>query len=188
MNSKRFASILLTLSFVMIISGGVSSFLMGLKADQLETQKRIGIVNNEFETLSTNTTIFESVRDELYNKVLSEIYYDTMNKDDKKVKEKLSNFENLVDELEKTTFKLDGLCKNVYYPDMETNTKCSNYKSIYEQVNNYFVGDIAVYNKNIDKYNEYQKSKSSDLKLEHYKTRRDYIDYNADGKFDGKEG
>ena len=188
MNGKKIAHLLMTLSFVMIIAGGVSSFVLGLKADRLETQKRIDIVNNEFEVLSTNTSIFESVRDELYNKVLSNVYFDTMYKDDEKVKEKLSNFENLVDELEKTTVTLDNLCKNVYYPDIETNTKCNNYKSIYEQVNNYFISDIAVYNKNIDKYNDYQKSKNSDSKLEKYKIRRDYIDYNNDGKYDGKEG
>ena len=188
MNGKKIAYMLMTLSFVMIISGGVSSFVLGLKADRIETQKRINTVNNEFETLSTNTTIFENVRDELYNKTLSNVYYDTMDKDDEKVKEKLSNFENLVDELKKTTVSLDKLCNNVYYPDMETNTKCNNYKSIYEQVNNYFVSDIAVYNKNIDKYNDYQKSKNSDKKLDHYKIKRNYIDYNNDGKYDGREG
>ena len=188
MNAKKIAHLLMTLSFVLIMAGGVSSFVLGLKADKLETQKRIDVVNNEFEVLSTNTTIFENLRDELYNKVLSNVYFDTMYKDDKTVKEKLSNYENLVDELEKTTIKLDNLCKNVYYPDMEANTKCSNYKSIYEQVNNYFIGDIEVYNKNVLKYNEDQESKKSNLIIEEYKTRRDYIDYNGDHKYDGKEG
>ena len=187
MNGKRIAHILMTLSFIMIMSGGVSSFVMGLKADKLETQKRIDVVNNEFEVLSTNTTIFENVRDELYTKVLSNVYYDTFYNDDEKVKEKLSNYENLVDELEKTVFKLDSLCKDVYYPDMETNTKCSNYKSIYEQVNNYFISDIAVYNKNVNKYNKDQESKNSNLIIKPYKTKRDYIDYNGDKKYDGKE-
>ena len=187
MNSKRIAHVLMTLSFIMIISGGVSSFLLGLKADRLETQKRIGVVKNEFETLSTNTSAFEALRDELYTKVLSDVYYDTMNKDDIKVKEKLSNYENLVDELEKTTFTLDNLCSNVYYPDMETNTKCNNYKSIYEQVNNYFISDIEVYNKNVEKYNKYQESKKSKTSIDPYATHRDYIDYNGDKKYDGKE-
>ena len=66
MNGKKIAHLLMTLSFVMIIAGGVSSFVLGLKEDRLETQKRIDIVNNEFEVLSTNTSIFESVRDEVY--------------------------------------------------------------------------------------------------------------------------
>ena len=49
MNSKKIAYVLMTLSFIMIISGGVSSFVLGLKADRIETQKRINTVNNEFE-------------------------------------------------------------------------------------------------------------------------------------------
>ena len=187
MKGKKIAHILMTISFVMIMAGGVSSFVLGLKADKLETQKRISVVNNEFEVLSTNTTIFENLRDELYTKVLSNVYFDTMYKDDKTVKEKLSNYENLVDELEKTTVQLDNLCKNVYYPDMETNTKCGNYKSIYEQVNNYFISDIEVYNKNVEKYNKDQESKKSKLLIDDYTTRRDYIDYNGDKKYDGKE-
>ena len=187
MNIRKIALGLMTLSFIMIISGGVSSFVLGLKKDHEETQKRIIIVNDEFEVLSTNTSVFEEVRDELYNKVLGNIYYDTMHKEDKNIKEKLSNYENLVDEMEKNVSKLDKLCDKVYYPDIETNTKCSNYKSIFEQVNNYFVGDIRLYNKNVKKYNEYQNSKNSNLLISKYIIKRDYIDYNGDNKFDGKE-
>ncbi|MBR2679104.1 MAG: hypothetical protein IKE63_06770 [Bacilli bacterium] len=188
LDTIKIAHILMTISFVMIISGGVSSFVLGLKADKLETQKRINVVNDEFEILSANTSVFETVRDELYSDTLSNVYYDTLYSDDKKIKEKLSNYENLVDELQKTTVKLDKLCKDVYYPDIEANTKCSNYKSIYEQVNNYFISDINLYNKNIDKYNEYQKNNNFNLKIEKYKLRKQYIDYDGDKKYDGKEG
>ena len=39
MNSKKIAYFLMTLSFVMIISGGVSSFVINLKTDKEETYK-----------------------------------------------------------------------------------------------------------------------------------------------------
>lgn len=187
MNSRKIALGLMTLSFVMIMSGGVSSFVLGLKKDHEETQKRIVTVNNEFEVLSTNTSIFEELRDDLYNKALGNVYYDTMHKEDKNIKERLSNYENLVDEMEKTVSKLDELCDKVYYPDIETNTKCNNYKSIFEQVNNYFVSDIKLYNKNVKKYNKYQKDKNSNLLISKYIIKRNYIDFNGDNKFDGKE-
>ena len=187
MNYKKIAYCLMTISFVMIISGGVSSFLIGLKADKEETYKRISVVNHEFEVFNTNTTAFETFRDELYNSVLSSVYFDTMYKEDEVIKNKLSNYENLVDELDKNVKKLDGLCDNVYYPESDTNTKCSNYKSIYEQVINYFVTDIKLYNKNVNKYNKYQNSKNTKLSIQKYSTKRIYIDYNNDGKFDGKE-
>ena len=187
MNSRKIVLTMMTLSFVLIISGGVSSFVLGLKKDKEEILKRINEVNDEFEVFSTNTSVFEGYRDDLYNLVLSNVYYDTMYDEDKNVKNKLSNYENLVDELTKNTKKLDGLCNDVYYPDSKVNTKCNNYKSIYEQVVNYFISDINVYNENVKKYNEYQKNNNSDLRVDKYKTTKKYIDYNNDNEYDGKE-
>ena len=184
---KKIALYMMTLSFILIISGGVSSFVLGLKEDKEEIYNRINDVNDEFEVFSTNTSVFENFRDELYNVVLSNVYYDTMYDEDKNVKNKLSNYENLVDELTKNTKKLDNLCNDVYYPDSKVNTKCNNYKSIYEQVVNYFISDINVYNENVKKYNEYQKNNNSNLRVDKYKTSKKYIDYNNDNEYDGKE-
>lgn len=187
MNYKKIALGMMTLSFILIISGGVSSFVLGLKKDKDEIYNRINDVNDEFEIFSTNTSVFESTRDKLYNVVLSNVYYDTMYDEDKSVKNTISNYEHLVDELTKNTKKLDKLCNDVYYPDSKVNTKCNNYKSIYEQVVNYFISDINVYNDNVNKYNEYQKSNNSDLRVDKYKTNKKYIDYNNDKSYDGKE-
>lgn len=187
MNYRKLAVMMMTISFVLIISGGVSSFVIGLKKDREETYNRMYKVDDEFEVFSTNTSVFESTRDELYNVVLSNVYYDTMYQEDKDVKNKLSNYENLVDELTKNTNNLDKLCNNMYYSKKETNVKCVNYKSIYEQVVNYFVNDIKVYNDNVDKYNKYQEENNSALKISKYRTNKKYIDYNGDKKFDGKE-
>ena len=187
MNPKKFAYFLMTLSFIMIISGGVSSFVKGLKEDHTATYNRLQVVNDEFEVFSANTSIFENYRDELYNVVLTNVYYDTMFETDTDVKMKLVNYEKLVDQISDNTYKLNALCDNVYFPSGEGNSKCVNYKSIYEQVINYFVGDIKLYNKNVLKYNEYQKSIKSSLTIREYKTNKKYIDYNEDGNYDGKE-
>ena len=187
MNSKKIAYILITFSFIFIISGGVSTFLIGLKDDREATLRRIDEVKDEFELFSTNTSVFESYRDELYNNVFTNIYYETMHLSDVDVKNKLSNYENLVDELTKNTDNMNKLCDDMYYPDSDINNKCNNYKSIYEQVVNYFVSDIATYNKHIDNYNQFQTSISSGLKLDYYATKKQYIDYNKDKKYDGKE-
>lgn len=187
MKNRKIAYILMTISFVMIIAGGMSTFIINLKADRDETYRRMDDVSDVFENFSANTSVFESFRDELYNDVLSHVYYETMHSTDAVVKNRLSNYENLVDELEKNIVKLDKLCDDVYYPSSDVNNKCYNYKSIYEQVVNYFVSDIKVYNDNIDKYNNYQKGLNSNLRLEKYNTQKKYIDYNGDKKFDGKE-
>ena len=187
MKYRRIAKYMMTLSFVLIISGGVSSFVLGLQRDREQTYNRVNDVNDTFEIFSANTTAFEEARDELYNVVLSNVFYDTMYEDDKSVKNKLSNYEHLADELSKNANEMDKLCNNMYYIDSSATIKCNNYKSIYEQVINYFVSDIKVYNDNVNKYNKYQEDNNSNLRIDKYKTDKGYIDYNKDKKFDGKE-
>lgn len=187
MNIKKIAYGILCIGLVLLISGCFSSFLISLQNDKSEVLRRMDDVGSEFEAFSTNTSIFEDVRDELYNEVLGNVYYDTMFTTDEAVKNKLSNYENLVDELSKSTKVLDKLCTDVYYPNSEVNNKCSNYKSIYEQIVNYFVTDIEVYNDNVRKYNDYQRSISSKISVKKYNTDKKYIDYNGDNVFDGKE-
>lgn len=187
MDSKKISYILMTFSFILIVSGSVSSFVAGLKKDQAETYRRVHVVNDEFEVFSTNTTVFEEYRDTLYKDYLSDFYFDTMYQNDSKLKNRLSNYENIVDEIAKNTKELKSLCKNVYYPDSEANSKCLNYKNIYEQVVNYFVSDIKLYNGYVVKYNEYAKDKEQFLSIQKYSTKKDFIDYNGDKKYDGKE-
>ena len=91
---KKIAMAMMTLSFILIISGGVSSFVLGLQRDKEEIYNRINDVNDEFEVFSTNTSVFENFRDELYNVVLSNVYYDTMYDEDKLVYNKFYNYEN----------------------------------------------------------------------------------------------
>ena len=71
MNPKKLAYTLMTLSFVLLISGGVSSFVNALRSDRAEIFKRVNEVEDAFEVFSTNTTAFENVRDELYSKVFT---------------------------------------------------------------------------------------------------------------------
>ena len=186
MKGKKWAFILLAISLVLVISGGVASFLVSLKEDREIMLQRMVVVNDQFDDFSTSTTSFESYRDELYNNVLGILYYDTLGGNDANIKNVLSNYEAMVDEMKKKAESLDDLCADVYYPDSSVNSKCNNYKAIYEQVVNFFVGDINLYNKNIDSYNNYMASNGSDSWLEYNKTTKKYIDYNNDDVFDGK--
>ncbi|MBQ6135730.1 MAG: hypothetical protein IJI60_05410 [Bacilli bacterium] len=187
MNLRKLAYTIMTLSFILIVSGSVASFVSGLKKDRQETYKRMNDVNNTFEVFSTNVTIFESTREELYN-TFTGLYYDTMYQQNKEVTNQLSNFEQLVDELTKSTQELNRLCgNNIYYPEDVANSRCSNYKNIYEQVVNYFVSDINFYNNKVEKYNEYQSSMGTLLRIKKYTTDKKFIDYNEDNQYDGKE-
>lgn len=186
-DTKKLPFILMAISFVMIVSGCVSSFVFNLRSDQQKVRSKMIEVSDSFEDFSTNTSLFEEMRDELYTNVLKSVYYDSLFQDDKLIKNKLSNYENMVDELGKQAKLLDKMCEDVYYPESSVNNKCNNYKTIYEQVVNYFVGDIILYNNNIKSYNNYQATNGSNLLLNEYKTTKKYIDYNNDKEYEGKE-
>ncbi len=183
MNIRKLAFVVLTLGLVLIVSGSFSLFLQGLREDKQQILNRIDDVGDEFEVFSANTSIFEEYRESLYEEILEGVVCDSLKDNAKKVNNKLSNYENLVDELDSNVLKLNKLCDDVYYPDSNTNNKCSNYKVIYEQVVNYFVSDIANYNKNVKQCNK----SITDNKISIYKTNKKYIDYNNDKKYDGKD-
>lgn len=187
MNTRKIAYFIMTFSFILIVSGSVSTFVINLREDQNATRQRMVVVSDKFEDFSANTSVFESFREDLYAGVFDNVYFDNLYSNDANIKSKLSNYENLVDELGKNTDSLNELCNNMYYPDVTINSKCNNYKIIYEQVVNYFITDINNYNNNIKKYNEYQMSINSAMTLSLYRTNKEYIDYNGDKKFDGRE-
>lgn len=184
---KNFPIYLLCLGLLLIFSGCVSIFIINLRADQANVLKRMDDVTGDFEEFSTSVSIYEEERDKLYSEVLNNLYYDNMFFTDVAVKERLSKYESLVKEIDKKRMALDSLCNDVYYPDSNVNSKCSNYKSIYEQVINYFMTDINFYNKSVDDYNSYTKNLGSTNTVSKYDTGFKFIDYNGDGKKDGCE-
>ena len=185
--ASKVGVLLLTISLVMIISGTVSSFVVSLKEDQEKTQARMVVVSDSFDEFNASVTAFETTRDTLYTESLGNLYYDSLVATDTVLKEKLSNYESIVDDVVKHVEVMDDLCKDVYYPDSTINSKCSNYKIIYEQVANYFMDDIKLYNNTIKTFNEQQVAAGTTLALNEYKTEKDYVDYNNDGEFEGKE-
>ena len=64
MNIRKIAYGLLVLSLVLIISGSFSSFLIGLRKDKENTLNLMKVVDDEFETFSANTSVFESFRED----------------------------------------------------------------------------------------------------------------------------
>lgn len=187
-NSKRkIAVVMIFVSIFMIISGMVSSLIIGLQEDKRLTKMRMDEVNLEYEDYSTIVSLFEEERDSMYEKVFNNITFDTMYANNKYITNKISNYEAMVDEIYKNTNKLDDLCDDMYYPDSSVNSICINYKTIYEQVNNYFIVDINSYNVNVEKYNEYIKGVDPNLTLKKYETKKKFIDFDHDGEIIGND-
>ena len=184
---KRLASYAVVAGFVLITSGVFSAYLLGLKSDREEVLARMGDVSAEYEKFNTNVSLYGDYREDLHESIFENLFFETMYTSDKLVKDELAKYEGMVDEMTLSVNVLDDLCKNIYYPKSEVNNMCNNYKTMYEQVVNYFVYDINDYNANVDKYNEYEKANNLIFTINRYETSKKYIDYNGDNKFAGKE-
>ena len=185
--NRKISFIMILVSIFMIISGSLSSLIIGLKEDKKMTNMRMEEVNLEYEDYSTMVSLFEEERDSMYGNVFNNLTYDNLFANNKYLSNKISNYEAMVDEIHKSIRKLDDLCNDMYYPDSSVNSICNNYKIIYEQVNNYFVLDVKEYNENVNKYNEYIKGIDPNLVIKKYETEKKLIDFDNDGEIVGKD-
>lgn len=187
MNKKKVIVIIGVI--VLLILGGVVFFIISFRQDKKATLKMMEEVNKEYDTFLKASNDFNIMRDTLYTDVFSDIYYDTLRENIDFYHQKLKEYETLVDSTTKAINKLDENCDGVYYPEAEANTKCMNFKEIYEQVVNCFVYDVNQINDNIEKYNEIQKEAgNNDGILKLYEHNKKFIDYNKDKEYLGKDG
>ena len=187
MLSRKLAYFLFTLGLILIIAGSFSSFLNGLKSDREMVMRRMDDVSGAYEAFNTNVSFFGDYREDFHDSILENLYYETMYNSDTLVKNEFVKYEKMVDEITENVKELEPLCRDVYYPNGSINSMCMNYPSIYEQVMNYFLIDVEEYNEIVKQYNAYQNSINSNYYVKEYSTTKNYIDYNGDQVFEGKE-
>lgn len=187
MKKKNFAFFLLAFGTAMVISGCVSLFVVSLKADRELTRERMIVVKDTFKDFSNSVASFDLERDALYKEGLDNLVFDTLIVDDIVLKNKLSNYEKIADEIISQGKTMDSLCLDVYYPESDVNAHCNDYKKVYERVINNFLDDITLYNKTLTAFNDLQKSFGSTYSIELYKTKKKYVDLDNDGIYEGKE-
>ena len=90
---RKIAYSMMTISFVFIMAGSVYTFILGLKQDKNEVAYRFSEVQNVFESFSTNTSLFESYREKIFDGILSNTYYDAFYRQDSVIKNNLLNYD-----------------------------------------------------------------------------------------------
>ena len=185
--NKKTSLILFVIGLILLSSGLVSSFVVGFREDKAATQLRMVNVEDVYETFQGQMDTFNDIRNHLYLTVFEDVYYDTLYTNDLELKKSFEQYEGVVDQLSNTADQLMELCSDVYFSEKAVNTMCKGYPEVYEQVINAFVSDVFLYNDNIEQYNQYQTDAGSSLSIEKYVTDKDYIDYNGDKEYSGKE-
>lgn len=185
--SKTKVLIIILITLFVIFCLLICFFIIDLKKDKKQTREQMSKVIDSYEIFSTEIDDFNDARNQLYLDVFENTYYVTLSNNDTKFKEMFTNYEKIVDRVVNGALRLEKYCKNVYYTDSKVNTKCKEYGEVYEQVINAFVSDVKLYNENITNYNKYQAEKGGTLFLNSYVTKKKYLDYNGDKKYQGKE-
>lgn len=184
----RKIKILFSLSAFCIILGLVLNFTTSFKQDKQEVAKRMKVINSTYELFKENTTEFSNTRDNLYDNVFSELYFETLNITIPNCLEELQKYENVLNQVETEAKRLQKNCQDIYFPSSDVNTKCKTSLEKYEEMVNYFVNDITQVNQNIEEYNKYnQENQTGIAPVQKYNTTKKYIDFNKDSEYTGKE-
>ena len=174
--------IIIICSIVLIIGILITWFIISINNDKKKTLKRMDNIVSQYDKFKESVLEFNDNREKIYNEMFNDLYLDTIKSNYGVWISKLSEYEKFVDKVNKESFDLKKQCKNVYYPNQEINNKCRAFIIAYEEVNNYFVSDVDLFNRNIDSYNNEEESS-----LDKYKTKKIYIDFDGDKKYRGKE-
>ncbi len=185
---NKHLGIIIFLGFMLIVIGIISYVVINYSNDQAEVKKRMEVVINSYDTFKAHVDDFNNIRDQIYNEVMKDMYYQTLGDNDLYYKELFESYSDSLEGIDGDYKEIKNYCINVLYPDASVNNKCEAIIIGYEEVVNIYVSNVKSYNKNISSYNKWlSDNNSSDSKLEKIKLDRDYLDVNGDREYKGKE-
>ena len=186
-NSKKIG-IMIFIGFLLIVIGIVSYVVINYNDDQAEVRKRMEVVRDSYETFKTDVESFNSIRDNIYDNVMKDMYYQTLKDNDTSFKELYKSYKESLEKIDQDYDGVKDKCINVLHPEADANNKCEAIISSYEEVVNTYISDVKSYNSLITSYNKWlNDTNSSDVKLEEIKLDRDYLDINGDREYNGKK-
>lgn len=173
---------------LLLTIGLITNFTMNLRLDKEEVKKRMDVVNDTYEQFRQEAKTLNTTRDSLYENEFSNLYFETLNSTINPCLLKLQTYEQELDKVTILAEKLEKSCENIYFPEKEANTKCQVFATSYEEMMNYFINDIKQVNNYIEEYNTYNEENQTGVApISKYNTTKQYIDFNKDKEYIGKE-
>ena len=186
---KNHVGLILALAFILIVVGIILYLVLTYQDNQNEVKKRMETVTSLYTDFKEHVDAFNDKRNEVYQTVMQDMYYQTLQEKDAEFKALYTSYEETIDVINDDYDQLRDKCINVLYPDVSVNNKCEAIVAGYEEVVNTYISDVNSYNALIDSYNEWlnDNNSSSDTKLEKIKLDRDYLDINGDREYNGRK-
>ena len=185
--NNKHLGIIIFIGFLLIIIGIISYVVINYNSDQAEVKKRMDEVRESYKVFKTDVDAFNSIRDNIYNEVMQDMYYQMLKDNDARYKELYQSYSDSLEKIDKDYDGVKDKCINVLHPEADVNNKCEAIVSSYEEVVNIYVSDVNSYNSLIDSYNKWlSDNNSTDTKLDKIKLDRDYLDINGDREYNGR--
>ena len=174
--------IIIGLTIILITTIGVTVFVVDLQKDTENTKKVMQEINDYYHKYETDIDNYNLTRDTLTKK-LSSFYNEAFKSDYQNIISIIQDYDEIMNDTVKNVEIINANCANHIFSDSKINTICKSYQESYEQMTNIFLNDIDDFNKLVESYN-----KDAEEKLEKYNSKyiKEYIDYNKDGKYEGK--
>ncbi|MDD6879292.1 MAG: hypothetical protein PUD59_03565 [bacterium] len=178
--------ICVVLLVVLIMTGlifGVKSLLESYKKDKQETNKIMTSIVNEYEKFEDKIEDYNKNLTELVTLLNESNYYDKLLKNYDRINSLLNSTTEQIEQI--SSFKVLNKSCGKRYVNGKADRACSSYSQTYEKCINIYVDVVKLYNTTVSKIKEYSADSSFELKeFDGYIT--EYIDYNSDGNFSGK--
>ena len=185
--NNKHLGIIIFIGFLLIIIGIISYVVINYNSDQAEVKKRMDEVRESYKVFKTDVDDVNSIRDDIYNEVMQDMYYQMLKDNDARYKELYQSYSDSLEKIDKDYDGVKDKCINVLHPEADVNNKCEAIVSSYEEVVNIYVSDVNSYNSLIDSYNKWlSDNNSTDTKLDKIKLDRDYLDINGDREYNGR--
>ena len=175
---------LLLVSFFIVL--GVILFILIFK-NVNDEKKELDIVMEKvitnFDLLNKNINVYNKNRDKLVSSFDS-YYLDMLVDDYDSYVNVFMEQEEVVNKIYDNVKKISIYCNGQVFSDSKVNNICNNYENYYEMVVNVYVSDLEKLNELIERYNQ---NNNGSLSLYESSKMIDYIDYNKDGEYLGRE-
>ena len=114
-HSKKLG-IMILIGFLLIVIGIISYIIINYNSDQAEVRKRMETVRDSYEAFKTDVESFNSIRDNIYNSVITDnMYYQTLKDNDASFKELYKSYSDSLDKIDKDYIKVKDKCINVFH-------------------------------------------------------------------------
>ncbi len=173
---------------IVILFIGAWIWVDGLKEDKEATQKKMDEILAAYPKFNEEVDNFSELRNQLY-KYRENLYLETLRDKASDWNTFMENYRNGIMKVEDSAKVLKENC-DVDYGDVKVSSTCTKFKANYEAAQNYYISDVKMYNQMVSEYDEYNAEHGNHyakLNKALYGSYADYIDYDEDGEYFGKE-